>query len=117
MTKVVLAIMIAAFALLILRYNFVRADRRFQHLDRLPMQWSIGGDVTWTAPRRIALLFIPVLALFVLIAAVLSTFFLEPHPGQEGIEVLVVFILSLSLIGAHSLHIWLIGKAVKGLDG
>jgi len=30
---------------------------------RLPMQWGIRGDVTWRAPRAVALLFSPMLAI------------------------------------------------------
>lgn len=33
---------------------------------RLPMQWGIRGDVNWRAPRAIALLFAPVLAIITL---------------------------------------------------
>ena len=33
---------------------------------RLPMQWGIRGQVTWRAPRAVALLFAPVLAVLIL---------------------------------------------------
>ncbi|MEZ5959763.1 MAG: hypothetical protein R3C30_04965 [Hyphomonadaceae bacterium] len=33
---------------------------------RLPMQWGIRGDVNWRAPRAVALLFSPVLAVITL---------------------------------------------------
>ncbi|MCW1431615.1 hypothetical protein [Novosphingobium sp. JCM 18896] len=110
MIEVVISSVISAAALLALVVMSRKADRRFQHMDRLPMQWSLGGEVTWTAPRRIALSVIPGVAICILLAAVLSTAFLKPHPGQEGLEVPVVLILALSMIGVHALHIWLVGK-------
>ncbi|MEZ5955594.1 MAG: hypothetical protein R3C27_00050 [Hyphomonadaceae bacterium] len=33
---------------------------------RLPMQWGIRGDVNWRAPRAVALLFSPALAILTL---------------------------------------------------
>lgn len=43
-----------------------RADRRLRHVERLPMQWGFNGKPTWYAPRRLALAFSPLLAIFVL---------------------------------------------------
>ena len=40
----------------------VRADRRLGHLPRLPMQWGLDGRPSWTAPRRAALVAVPLLA-------------------------------------------------------
>ena len=41
-----------------------RADASFHSEDRLPMQWGVTGEVTWSAPRRVALAFMPALSLF-----------------------------------------------------
>lgn len=38
------------------------ANRRLAGHSRLPMQWSWRGEVTWTAPRPLALAFTPILA-------------------------------------------------------
>ena len=111
MVETVLSSVISMATIAVLAIMSRKANTRFSHTERLPMQWSLGGGVTWTAPRRIALSVIPCVAFCVLFAAVLSTAFLEPHPGQEGLEVPVVFLLALGLVGLHALHIWLIGKA------
>ena len=39
----------------------LRSDRRFRAIDRLPMQWTLTGTVSWHAPRAVALAFTPVL--------------------------------------------------------
>lgn len=36
-------------------------------IDAIPMHWSLGGKVTWTAPRPIAFASIPVLATAIMI--------------------------------------------------
>jgi len=90
-----------------------RADRRFRGEQRLPMQWLLDGTVIWTAPRRVALAFTPVLAAFVLAATVAMTLLLKPRPGQEGLEVPVVAGMALVFIGAHALHLWLIVRFAR----
>lgn len=39
---------------------------------KLPMHWSLRGNVSWTAPRVIAFTFMPVLAAIVLAAILVS---------------------------------------------
>lgn len=104
---------IAVLALVVVTGMSVRANKRFHHEQRLPMQWSFAGSVNWTAPRVLALSFMPVLAVLVLSAATIGTIVSTPRPGQEGLEVPVIMLLSVGLIGAHAFHLWLIGKALK----
>ena len=80
----ILALLIACATMGALILMSMRADRRFSHRERLPMQWSFGGSVNWRAPRRVALALTPALALLCLLAAVVSTALLAPRPGQEG---------------------------------
>lgn len=46
----------------------LRADRRFRAIDRLPMQWTLTGAVSWHAPRAVALAFTPVLGTILILA-------------------------------------------------
>ena len=95
----------------------LRANARYRRHARLPMQWSFTGSVNWTAPRHLALALTPVLATCILVAAVASTLLLDPRPGQEGLEVPIILILASAFIGAHCLHLWLVGKTLKRNGG
>lgn len=102
---------LAAVAILTLIAMSWRANRRMADLDRLPMQWSVAGSVNWTAPRRIALAFTPILATAILLAVVVSTLLLRPRPGQEGFEVPTVLFVAGVFVAVHALHLWLIEKS------
>jgi predicted membrane-bound mannosyltransferase len=114
MLELISAILIACVTMIALIWLSLRADRRLKHLERLPMQWSLSGNPTWSAPRRIALSFTPALAALVLIAAVISVALLEPHPGQDGLEIPVVLFLAASLLATHWFHLWMIGRQTDG---
>lgn len=104
---------IALGSILILSFASIRADKRFRSEDRLPMQWSLTGAVNWTAPRRIALAFTPVLATIILTAVALSVSLSDdPRPGQEGLGAPVVLFIGLVFIGVHLLHLRLIARSV-----
>ena len=76
------------------------------------MQWSMGGKANWTAPRRVALAFTPVLAGVILIFVSIFTTISEPRRGQEGFEVPVVLFIGLTFIAAHAFHLWLVNKTI-----
>ncbi len=61
----------------------VRADRRFRAIDRLPMQWTLTGTVSWHAPRTVALAFTPVLGT-VLILVIGAMAFLGAAARRAG---------------------------------
>ncbi|MBI1200243.1 MAG: hypothetical protein GC203_20485 [Phenylobacterium sp.] len=97
------AVMVAMMTLALLTAMSLRANRRFKEERRLPMQWWLDGSVTWTAPRPVALAFMPVLA-----AACLAPFiFLKPKAGQEHLVIPVIMFAALVLLGVHALHLWL----------
>jgi len=90
------------------------AGRRFRAHPRLPMQWSLAGEVNWTAPRRIALAFTPALASLILAAVATSAVFGgAPRPGQEGFGAAVVLLIGLGLLALHAVHLWLIDRALR----
>ena len=105
--------LIAILAICVLALMSAQANRRFEGKDRLPMQWFLDGSVTWTAPRAVALAFIPTLASVVLAATVALTIFAKARPGQEGFEVPVTMFVALVFIGAYALHLWLIAKTLR----
>lgn len=91
----------------------VRADRRLPPADRLPMQWSLGGGVNWTAPRGLALAFIPALGTGVLALLVLSLIVLGPRPGQEGLAYPVLLFMGCLFLAIQGLHIGLAARTLR----
>ena len=94
----------------------VRANTQFRGEVRLPMQWTLNGSVNWTAPRGFALALTPILAGCILIAIVIMTLALPPRPGQEGMEIPVVFFGSIIFVAAHGFHLWMIETTLKNND-
>ena len=90
----------------------IRANARFQQEDRLPMQWWVDGSVTWSAPRQVALSFIPILATVTLcgLASLLSH--TNPRPGQEHLAIPSLFVVALIFLGVQIFHLWMVGKTI-----
>lgn len=107
---------IALIAIGLLIRMSVRANAQFHDEVRLPMQWALNGSVNWTAPRRFALALTPILAGCILTAIVIMTLTLPPRPGQEGMEIPVVFFGSIVFVAAHSFHLWMIKRTLKKND-
>jgi hypothetical protein len=106
-------LLIALSAILVLSVISIRADKRLRSEARLPMQWSFSSEVNWTAPRRIALAFTPILAGLILTAVSLSVLLSDdPRSGQEGFGAPVVLVIGLVFIGVHLLHLRLIARGV-----
>ncbi|WP_448501415.1 hypothetical protein [Sphingomonas sp.] len=90
-----------------------RANKRFAMERRLPMQWWLTGEVTWSAPRRLALSFIPILATIVLTIFVIMSFTQQPRSGQEHF-VLPSFIgLGATFVSIQLFHFWLIDRTLR----
>lgn len=103
-------ILIAVTAIAYLFFVAIKADRRYRAYDRLPMQMDLTGRATWTAPRRLALLVIPGLAIPVLGFVVMGTFTFEPRQGQEGLEIPVVALMAMAFVLSQALHLWIIHR-------
>ena len=103
---------IAVLAIAVLVAMSVRANRRFRGEARMPMQWSFGGSINWTAPRPLALAFTPVLATVCLLGFAAMSSFSQPGAGQEGLVIPVNIFVALIFIGAHAVHLWLIDKTL-----
>lgn len=90
----------------------LRANARFRNEVRLPMQWWLDGQVTWTAPRRIALAFIPALSLPMLAGFGVLLNNVQPRPGQEGMVIPSFIAFGLISMGAQIFHLWMISRTV-----
>lgn len=90
-----------------------RADARFRQWQRLPMQWTLTGSVTWTAPRRIALALIPALAIPILAAIAATIGRVPPRAGQEGLEIPVLLLTGAVFVAVQWLHLRLVARQVR----
>lgn len=90
-----------------------RANRRFRDESRLPMQWGIGGTVNWSAPRPLALAFMPALAIAVFGAQLFMASDIPPRAGQEGLIFPILVGTGATFVAIQLLHFWLIGRSVR----
>ncbi|WP_153006288.1 hypothetical protein [Sphingomonas sanguinis] len=77
-------VIVSVISVLILCALAYRADALFHSEERLPMQWWITGEVTWSAPRRLALAFMPALAIVLLGFVTIMALNVPARPGQSG---------------------------------
>ena len=77
----------------------------------------LTGDVTWSAPRVLALAFIPALAIGVLAINAALAMNLQPRPGQEGMVQPGLIGTGLLFLMVQRLHFWLIEKTLRRGDG
>ncbi|MCD2317358.1 hypothetical protein LQ954_14510 [Sphingomonas sp. IC-11] len=89
------------------------ADARFRGQDRLPMQWLLNGDVTWSAPRRMALAFMPALSIPMLAALIWLFLNVAPRPGQEHLVFPVFVGIGALFVAIQLLHVWLIDRTLR----
>jgi hypothetical protein len=95
----------------------ILANRRFRSESRLPMQWGLNGQVTWTVPRAVALAFIPVLATGMMgMFAVLSQT-LAPRAGQEALVWPTTLGSGALWVGIQLVHLGLIARTVRRSGG
>ena len=108
-----MTILIAAFFVLILGGLALWANSRFRGEDRLPMQWWFTGEVTWSAPRPLALAFIPALAVCAFAAYALLAAKVPPRPGQESMMFPAFIGLGAMFVAVQLLHLWLVEKTLR----
>ena len=90
-----------------------RANGLFHSEERLPMQWWITGEVTWSAPRRLALAFMPALAIVLLGFVTIMALNVPARAGQEGLVLPTTIGMGATLIAAQLLHFWLIARTLR----
>lgn len=108
-----LQIVIGILALAVMALMSWRANRRLRSQATLPMQFFLDGTVTWSAPRRLALMFTPGLAACALAFTIAIGVFLQPRPGQEHLALPVTLFIAALFCAAHALHLWMIGKSLQ----
>ncbi|MXP26778.1 hypothetical protein GRI39_12105 [Altererythrobacter indicus] len=89
------------------------ANTRFHDEARLPMQWWLTGDVTWSAPRPIALAFIPALAALTFSAMLIISQAAGLSPGQQHSELRAIIALGAVFVAVQLVHFWLIEKTLR----
>lgn len=85
-----------------------RAGREFFGQERLPMQWGLDGKVTWTAPRRVALWFTPVLSALVMAGIAAPLVLAKVPPKPHGAVTLAL--VAGGFLFAHALHLHLLKR-------
>lgn len=90
-----------------------RASARFRDEARLPMQWWLDGEVTWSAPRRLALAFIPAVSTLLLICIGVLLSVVQPRPGQEGLVIPTCIALGMLVNGAQLFHLRMVDRSVQ----
>lgn len=90
-----------------------RANARFRSAARLPMQWGLTGKVNWSAPRPVALAFMPVLAAALLGFITVMAMTVPPRPGQEHLVLPATLVMGAALVVAQLLHFWLIDRTLR----
>ena len=90
-----------------------RANTRFQNEARLPMQWGFTGQVNWSAPRRVALSFMPILAVALLGFFTIMSINASPKAGQEGLVFPILVLMGITLVAAQLLHFWLVERTIR----
>lgn len=103
-------ILIAAVATLLLIGISVRADAMFRDKERLPRQWAWSGEVIGTAPRRIALAFLPAIAMATIWGAVILSLTVQPRAGQEGFVLPNLAVLAFGFVAAHYFYVRLVKR-------
>jgi uncharacterized membrane protein YedE/YeeE len=90
----------------------LRANTRFSGERRLPMQWWLNGDVTWYAPRRVALAFIPTVSIIVLALYVALSRTTKPRAGDEHLVIPAMLFMGFLFLGIQWLHLYLVRKTL-----
>ncbi|GGE93404.1 hypothetical protein [Sphingomonas prati] len=106
-------VLIGIFFGLVLCGVALRAEARFRSEDRLPMQWWLDGEVTWSAPRWMALAFIPALSILMLVGVGVLLSNTRPRLGQEGMVIPSFIALGTTLLAAQFFHLWMVAKTVR----
>ncbi|MDF0542851.1 hypothetical protein N5J77_22775 [Sphingobium yanoikuyae] len=107
-----LGLILTAVTILTLAAISYRANIRYGDEDRLPMQWSFKGEVNWSAPRRWALAFTPILAVICISPAAILLVTAPPSEGDAIIGIAVLSLMGACFIAAHLFHLWLIDRTV-----
>lgn len=106
-------IVVSAVFVVILTAFAYRANMRLRSKNRLPMQWGVTGAVNWSAPRSVALSFMPILATAVLGFQVFMALYIPARAGRESLVLPVLVGTGVTLVAIQLLHFWLIDRILR----
>jgi hypothetical protein len=89
-----------------------RANARVQSEYRSPMQWLLPDEVIWSAPRRIALAFVPALALVSFAGLAVLSLYARPRPSQEGMLIPSMIAIGLVFLAIQIFHLRMIERTI-----
>ena len=90
-----------------------RANARLRSEDRLPMQWLLPDEVIWSAPRLIALAFVPALAFLSFAGLTVLSLYTRPRPGQESMVIPSMIAIGLGFLAVQLFHLWMIERTIR----
>lgn len=102
---VIVTIAMVGFALL--------AHASLPKTKQIPMQWSLRGEINWTAPRAFGLGFFPLLGFTCMVAYILLMEYAGPRPGQENLVIPVMIILGAVLFTIQIIHAYMASKSLR----
>ncbi len=76
------------------------------------MQWWFTGEVTWYAPRPIALALVPALAISIFVSMIILSLNGRTRPGQAGLILPALIGIGITVLVIQLLHFWLIEKTL-----
>ena len=105
--------LIGMFFVLVLCGVAFRANKRLRSEDRLPMQWLLPDTVIWSAPRPVALAFVPALAFLSFAGLAVLSLYTRPRPGQEFMVIPAMIAIGLVLLGVQLFHLWMVDRTIR----
>ena len=111
------AILLLAVYIGLAGWMFSKANSRFSHHDRLPMQWGLNKQPNWYAPRRFALGMAPLLGGIAFIIAALAMAFPSSTRVADKQTTLTLLVLGIFGIFVYAGYIWLVGQWDRNSPG
>lgn len=99
-------------------WMYWRANSRFSHCAKLPMQWGLNRQPTWYAPRHVALIVTPILGgIGFLVAALIAA--TEPQPPSVTTDQVVGLLVGLGALGlaVYAGYLWLVARWDRATSG
>jgi len=104
----------AAFFSLVLAGLALRANTRLRGQPWLPMQWWFDGQVTWSAPRPLALAFIPAMSIVVFAILLIPPLTKLLRPDRPPVDLPGLMAIGLLFLAIQQFHFWMISRTLSG---
>lgn len=88
----------------------IAADRRLGERGNLPMQWTLAGRAIWSAPRRFALAFVPVIGIVILFGIAFGEIGDPTGDGSTARDVQAM--IGIALVAGQLLHLWMVRRTM-----